>query len=496
VLRILLAGLAAAVMMGAVRADATILNEWVQMAPNNMALIRVIDDNTPGDSCPVASLDGTPVTLTARFAPSTTTPYDFPILMCEASVTALGHTSVVINGVTLKMPVSNPQRILFIGDTGCRVQATAAKTQACNDPTQFPLQYIANYAATFKPDLIVHVGDFYYREFACPATANCSGSPTGDHWASWNADFFAPAANLLLAAPLAISRGNHESCSRGAHGWFSLLDPHPYDSSAVNCTGPYVSGNALTYHDYTDPYIVPAGQVSLLMFDSSDSNTSAPDLATMSSATDPNDTAFPPTLGLTIPQIYTQQLSTILATVPSGTKLIYVTHKSTYDVRPASTTTNAAYTTAANNGWLAGGDSTQQSVFAAFGGVPAPIVLLVAGHDHQLQVVNFNNSSAFAPQLVVGNSGTLLDNNSGSGATVQTFTPDTSGSNAGATYALTGVVGEPTVQVTQTVDQAVYGFTILTATSTGYLANVYNLSSSKLARCSITLSPRSMACAQ
>ena len=41
--------------------------------------------------------------------------------------------------------------------------------QACNDPTQFPLATISNFVASFAPDLIVHVGDFYYRQMACPA---------------------------------------------------------------------------------------------------------------------------------------------------------------------------------------------------------------------------------------------------------------------------------------------------------------------------------------
>ena len=55
----------------------------------------------------------------------------------------------------------------------------------------------------------------------------CAGSPYGDNWAVWQKDFFDPAAPLLAAAPWVLVRGNHELCSRGGHGWFRLLDPHP-----------------------------------------------------------------------------------------------------------------------------------------------------------------------------------------------------------------------------------------------------------------------------
>ena len=472
--------LAAGAVFCASHAQAAIVNQWVQYGPNDTALIRAIED-TPSNGCPVASLDGVALPLTQRgtvTTPATAPKIYFPVLMCEASVSAFGHTSAIVNGVTLKMPVTNPKRILVIGDTGCRVASTLAATQNCNDPTQFPLQYVSNYAATFKPDLIVHVGDFFYREQPCPTGfAGCANNAVFDNWDAWNADWFGPAANLLAAAPMAISRGNHESCNRGAHGWFRLLDVRAYDQKAVDCTGPYTpmtgapgAKGPLTPYDYTDPYVVQAGKISLLMFDSSDSNTSAPDTTTVS------------TDGRTIPQIYTAQLTAALAPL-ANSNVFYITHKAGYDIRLAKL-----------NGNLQGGDATQQSVFDALtpGSVPAQIKLLVSGHDHQFQVVDFKSN--YAPQLVVGNSGTLLDNQTGSQP--QTFTPDTSGTNAGASYALPGLTGTPTIMVQASNDRSEYGFTVMDATTYGYLVNTYNLSSNKVARCAITLSPRSMLCAQ
>ncbi len=463
-------------------ASSAVINQWVQFAPDDTVLIRAIED-TPVNGCPGAAVDGSPVPLTQRGpvtaadqAPKTY----YPILMCEsAPLPAFGHRSAMVAGVTLKMPVANPQRILVIGDTGCRVASTLAATQDCNDPQQFPLQFLANYAATFKPDLIVHVGDFFYREQPCPTGfAGCAGNPAFDNWDSWNADWFGPAKNLIAAAPLALTRGNHESCNRGAHGWFRLLDVHAYDQGAVDCTGPYTpmvgapgAKGPLTPYDYTPPYVVKAGQVSLVMFDSSDSNTSVPDLATKS------------TDGRTLPQVYTDQLAAVLAPL-ADKNVVYVTHKPTYDIRPAKV-----------NGDLAGGDATQQSVFDGLtkGAVPAQVKLLVSGHDHQFQVVAFKNLN-YAPQLVVGNSGTLLDNNNG--AQPQAFVPDTAGPNYNAQYALPGVEGTPAITILATADRAEYGFTVLDAFRGGYVANVHNLSSNKLARCAIALDPRSMLCVQ
>ena len=325
----------------------------------------------------------------------------------------------------------------------------------------------------------IHVGDFFYREQPCPTGfTGCLGNPAFDNWDSWNADWFAPAANLIASAPLALTRGNHESCNRGAHGWFRLLDVHAFDQGAVDCTGPYTpmagapgAKGPLTPYDYTPPYVVNAGQVSLLMFDSSDSNTSAPDLATKT----PD--------GLTLAQEYTAQLTAALAPL-ANSNVIYVTHKATYDIRPAKI-----------NGNLAGGDATQQSVFEALtpGGVPAQVKLLVSGHDHQFQVTNFASGS-YAPQLVTGNSGTLLDNNSG--MQPQAFVPDSTPGNAGAAYALPGVGANVATTLQNTSDRSEYGFTVLTTLNGGYVANVFNTASNKLARCVLKLNPRSMACVQ
>ena len=376
------------------------------------------------------------------------------------------------------MPVANPSRIVLIGDTGCRVTSSPDYAQACNDPTQFPLRFVATFAASFKPDLVVHVGDYFYREQPCPAAVpGCAGSPSYDNWDTWNADWFDPARNLLASAPLALSRGNHESCNRGARGWFRLLDPRPYDQNAVDCVGqtppaegtPGTRTSYVSRFDATPPYVVKAGPVALIMFDSSISDVSGPDTATRTQD------------GLTVPELYKAQLEPVFAAL-SGRSAFFVTHKSSFDIRRATL-----------HGALSGGDGTQQSVFDAIspGGVPDPVRLIVSGHDHQFEAINFDEKR-YAPQLVVGNGGTLLDNNSGTQP--QTFVPDTETANQNQPYALAGLRRAPKITIQSDTDEARYGFTVLDAVADGYVLNAYDLAGRHLARCVVQLTARSLIC--
>src|SRR5262249_37597941 len=62
---------------------------------------------------------------------------------------------------------TDPERILVIGDTGCRLKGSLV--QPCNDMQQWPFPALAQQAAKLNPDLVIHVGDYLYRENACPA---------------------------------------------------------------------------------------------------------------------------------------------------------------------------------------------------------------------------------------------------------------------------------------------------------------------------------------
>ena len=199
---------------GASFADAS---TWVQMTPGG-AEIRVV---TSAAKCPTARIGGRAVALTERAGPTEA----FPNRVCSAPVPA-GARHATVDGSSIVPPKARPRRIVVIGDTGCRLKGMI--TQHCNDPSGWPFARVARLAAAAKPDLVIHVGDYYYRETACPpGKAACAGSPHGDRWATWKAEVFDPAAPLLAAAPWVFARGNHEDCKRGGAGWFRLFDAAP-----------------------------------------------------------------------------------------------------------------------------------------------------------------------------------------------------------------------------------------------------------------------------
>src|SRR5262249_12935450 len=148
--------------------------------------------------------------------------------VCELAIPA-GTTEAKLGKTKLPLPPSTLASIAVIGDTGCRLKADKAanpadadheedgKFQDCDKKSQWPFSTLATSVAKQKPQLRVHVGDYIYRESPCPkGDKGCKGSPYGDNWATWQADFFKPAAPLLAAAPWIATRGNHEICRHRA----------------------------------------------------------------------------------------------------------------------------------------------------------------------------------------------------------------------------------------------------------------------------------------
>lgn len=159
-------------------------------------------------------------------------PYDD--VVCDAPV-APDAAGLHVDAIPLPAPPRQTNRIVVFGDTGCRMKG--AEQQNCATGWFFP--QIARAVAAEHPDLILHVGDYYYRESNCvdPKNASCV-----NHWgptmASWDADWFTPGAPMFAAAPMVLLRGNHEDCARGGTGWFRYLEPHD-PTSCSDVTGPY-----------------------------------------------------------------------------------------------------------------------------------------------------------------------------------------------------------------------------------------------------------------
>jgi hypothetical protein len=232
------------VLSGAVAAESV---AWVQMTADG-AQVRLVTD---AGSCPTVRVDGATRPMAERAGPSEA----FPNRVCESALQPADRR-IAVAGQLLRAPPSRVNRVVMLGDSGCRLKGEAF--QSCNDPNGWPFARVATLAAARKPDLIIHVGDYYYRESACPVgVAGCAGSPFGDRWPSWKAELFDPARPLLAAAPWVFARGNHEDCKRGGAGWFRQLDAAPTPKACPAAS---------------DSFLVSVGGVQLLVADSSDTD--------------------------------------------------------------------------------------------------------------------------------------------------------------------------------------------------------------------------------
>jgi hypothetical protein len=349
---------------------------WLELGPGGERIARVVTADT---TCPTLDVDGRTVTMQVRALPD---PPMFPVLTCEATVPAEADRAA-IGGAVLPLPRVTTGRIAVIGDTGCRIE-NGHVSQACNDATAWPFaglahavaelvdwltgspehgdfESLARSIAALDPDLIVHVGDYLYRESPCPAgDAGCAGSPYGYNWETIEADFFAPAEPLFRSAPLALTRGNHESCNRAGAVWFRFLDPRPYDPDCVN---------------YTEPYAIEIGGLQLLMLDSSDASDTSVDPAQVA--------------------VYRQQLEEMGRL--AGPRSFVVTHRPFWVFGHAGEMDGKEV--------LFEDNPTLQA--ASENQLPPGVEAVLSGHVHLFQLLGFD--AARVPQLVVGNSGTGLD---------------------------------------------------------------------------------------
>jgi hypothetical protein len=361
---------------------------YVVMGENGTSIARML---TTDVQCPAIRFDGHEARMDLRAAPGSvplrptisaradSKASDFPIRVCEKSIPP-GTLKADIGDIALPLPAPEIKRIVVIGDTGCRLKKSETAYQACNDANQYPFAKVAAVAANWKPDLVIHVGDFQYRENECPAgNPGCAGSPWGYGWDAWQADFFQPAATLLNAAPWVMVRGNHESCIRAGQGWWRMIDPRPLlpgrdcNDAANDATG-----------DYSDPYAVPlGGDAQLIVLDTS--NTSS-------------------------------------GVIPAG-DIRQVKYRDMYG-KLEKLSLQASYNIVANHHPILGffasqdkqgkvtlwpGNQGMQSVFGAIDPLimPPRINALLSGHVHMWQEVSF--SSPHPTQFIAGFSGTMED---------------------------------------------------------------------------------------
>jgi predicted phosphodiesterase len=324
---------------------------WVAIGPSDAIIARAVRP----ESCPQIAIDGSKGSMNIRALPTA----EHPNVVCETTVPS-GASAVSIDGKDRPLPDNDPQRIALLGDTGCRLKAPDA-FQACNDRAQWPFARVAASAAAWDPDLVIHVGDYIYRESPCPAdNAGCAGSPYGDSWSTWNADFFAPAGSLLDAAPWIFVRGNHEDCNREGMGWFRYLDPMPMPEQC---------------QPYTEPYALTIGDVQAVVLD-------------VASAQDTDPTAE-------VTKAFEPIFDRALA-LAEGKPTWLLTHRPMWSIGADSSNQPTEWSTATYD---QAGFSQHSSAFD----------LVIAGHVHMAELVWFTPASQRAPQLIAGGGGTQLD---------------------------------------------------------------------------------------
>jgi hypothetical protein len=326
-----------------------IAGPWVELSASNELEVRVVVGSGVA-ACPEVVADGNTIQARQRGAADG----DFPITVCSATI-PLATKKLSFGGDPVPVVTDAINRIVVVGDTGCRIEGKAV--QDCNDTKQWPFPVIAKRAAGRKPDLVIHVGDYYYREDACPeGNKGCAGSPHGDNWGAWKADFFEPAAPLLAAAPWVMVRGNHELCRRGGKGWIRLLDPR---ADLPDCA------------DRSPPYRLHLGALNLLIFDSAGADDFKPE---------PESVAA-----------YAAQLARLLADAPLHSWM--VTHRPVW---------------ALAQGTLGGKTMNLTEEAAIRGHVPSGLDMVLSGHLHDFTSYSFGPQRP--SQLIVGVGGdTMLD---------------------------------------------------------------------------------------
>lgn len=342
-------GLVAGLLLpAAASASQDVESAWTEYGARNTATARAI---TSAEGCPRLEVNGKRKVMDVRAAAD---PPDYPNLVCQGKVGSAAR-SIEVGGISLPVPDRTSERVVVVGDSGCRME-DPSDFQACRDPAQWPFAEVAGSIAEWGPDVVVHVGDYHYRESPCPAgNSGCQGSPAGYNWASWDDDFFTPAAPALEAAPWVFTRGNHEACGRAGIGWFRYL---------------YQRAEPAECEDYTPPFPVPLGDLRVLELDSSQASD------------DPAED----------PEAYVPQFAQIDKLARPGSW--FVTHRPLWGVAPDK-----------------GGkefDGLNETLQAASGNELSPdIDLSVSGHVHLAEVLDFAGDRQ--SQIIVGTGGTELD---------------------------------------------------------------------------------------
>lgn len=324
---------------------------WLTYGPDGPTARTIVT----GGECPHITIDGRRERMRIRTLPGK----NYNVTSCEAAVPAIAKSASIGDRPLPVSKLGRTAKIAIFGDTGCRRKVSdkgKPSIQDCKDPKAWPFKAVADSIAEWDPDLILNVGDYYYRE------AVMSGGkwvPSTYDWSRWNADWFEPAAKVLPSAPWVMVRGNHESCDRAAEGWFRFLEPRSYLWEDVRMCKSNL--------EFTPPYEVRVGEMRFIVYDSA---------GFADWKVDPDQV-----------NIMANQLG-IYKNKAAGAWMML--HHPFWAFGSYGGETTVMWTA-----WNQAGAN-----------VPDP-ALMLTGHMHLLEMLSFNDNRI--PQLVIGNGGTALD---------------------------------------------------------------------------------------
>ena len=132
---------------------------WTQYVASGGVEARAITEQA---ECPKALIDGRAASMALRAGPSDA----FPVRVCAIAIPGEAKEAAIADR-PLRLPGARVNRLLLIGDTGCRLHPLVL--QNCNVLGEWPFRLVADEAAETQPDIVLHLGDLIYRELACPS---------------------------------------------------------------------------------------------------------------------------------------------------------------------------------------------------------------------------------------------------------------------------------------------------------------------------------------
>lgn len=352
--------------------------------------------------------------MTLRTPGATTGPAFASLRVCQANLpSGLSYASVGAISVPAEFK-SKFDKIAVFGDTGCRI--TSKLVQNCSTPSTWPLALNAQSVAAAHPDVIFFTGDFFYREIACPTDklSFCGGSPppaippaAGQKFASisdtdygWVADTLIPMAPAFAAAPMLVTRGNHESCMRAGNGWMLLFEIQlKPDSCAPTATGTSAPPNIAPTYSVDFP-IAPGRTLRAIMLDSNAGE---------------NSKITPAWQALQKPAY---QQADQLAAPHEGKESWLITHRPMFGIDDVNAFDPPDPTAIPPKPGQLNWTSMDQTAAAL--GLTTHFNLMLASHVHVAQVVKMPGQPA---QVIIGNGGSIPDSTNPADYAVPAYGP-------------------------------------------------------------------------